>query len=175
MVEIKGAELEIIYHQITDLWKRFCEEHNNLFDLTLDEYSALLSSDIDKVDAIITEKNKVIANIGQLEELRQELINQINVQMPAERQIKKISELIIVMREFEEKNGQSHLFRFNQLLIDIIEKIQLQNKKNQIFINKAIVSLREIRENALGKKFSTYTPRGQTTTKTKEHFSPVKS
>jgi flagellar biosynthesis/type III secretory pathway chaperone len=75
--------------------------------------------------------------------------------------VDSVSELIQVMSEYEEHNNEKHLFRFNQLLIDIIEKIQAQNKKNQLFLNRSINNLREIREDALGvKNYNTYNNKG---------------
>ena len=65
------------------------------------------------------------------------------------------------MRFYEDQNNTKHLYRFNELLIDVIEKIQEQNKKNQVFLNKAINNLREIREEAMGvKNYSTYNQKG---------------
>jgi flagellar biosynthesis/type III secretory pathway chaperone len=65
------------------------------------------------------------------------------------------------MQNYEAETNEKHLYRFNELLIDVIEKIQTQNKKNQLFINKAILSLREIREDAGGvKKYNTYSAKG---------------
>jgi flagellar biosynthesis/type III secretory pathway chaperone len=65
------------------------------------------------------------------------------------------------MNFFEKQNNTQHLYRFNALLIDVIEKIQTQNKKNQVFLNKAINSLKEIREEALGvKNYNTYNKKG---------------
>ncbi len=62
------------------------------------------------------------------------------------------------------KRNQNCLDSLNSekhLLIDIIEKLQTQNKKNQLFLNKAINNLREIREDALGvKSYSTYNNKG---------------
>ena len=65
------------------------------------------------------------------------------------------------MNQYPVELKEKHLFRFNALLIDLIEKIQNQNKRNQLFINKALHSLKEIRQDVLGKKsYSTYTSRG---------------
>ena len=69
-----------------------------------------------------------------------------------ENKIANVRSLINAMNEFPIEKEQKHLFRFNTLLIDLIEKIQLQNKKNQVFVNKALQSLKTIREEALGIK-----------------------
>jgi flagellar biosynthesis/type III secretory pathway chaperone len=150
---------ELLYFQITDLWKRLCEEHSVLFDQTCDEYSLLLGSEIENLEAKIEQKQETIARINILEEIREELIGTVNSHLTTN--IKNVSELISFFQDFEQTLNQKHLQSFNSLLIDIIEKIQTQNKNNQLFINKALGSLKSIREEALGEKsYSTYTSKG---------------
>lgn len=151
------------YFRVTDLWKKLCEAHQQLLELTFDEYSLLLSSEIENLELKILEKEKVIRFISGLDQERSEAINEINLLLKKDelQTITNVSDLIVCMREFEAQRDQHHLRRFNALLIDIIEKIQAQNKKNQLFINKALMSLREIREEAVGKKnYSTYNSKG---------------
>lgn len=154
-------KLKMFYFRVTDIWKRFCEEHTTLFNLTCDEYSALLKSDFDKIEKVTNEKEKVIIRIKALEEVRKKVLEDINKSGLIENEIKDIGELLELMKNYEAETREKHLFRFNELLIDIIEKIQVQNKKNQLFINKAIISLREIRNDVIGeKKYSTYSSKG---------------
>ena len=95
-----------------------------------------------------------------LELVRRDLIKDLNALYP-DKNIDSVTALIEVLSEYEVESNQKHLFRFNALLIDIIEKIQAQNKRNQLFINKALHSLQQIRIEASGKKnFSTYSARG---------------
>lgn len=153
-------KLAILYFEVTDLWKSLCEEHNMLFNVTCDEYSLLLSSELDLLEEKLIEKNEIILRISALETIRREIISELNVLLP-DKEIDSVSKLIEVMRTYEVEKNQKHLFRFNALLIDIIEKIQAQNKRNQLFINKALLSLKQIRIEATGKKnFSTYTSKG---------------
>jgi flagellar biosynthesis/type III secretory pathway chaperone len=153
-------KLAILYFQVTDLWKRLCEEHNDLFNVTCDEYSLLLQSELDLLQEKLQEKNQIISRISDLEIIRRDLIVELNLAIPG-KNIDSVSKLIAVMRTYEVEQNQKHLFRFNALLIDIIEKIQAQNKRNQLFINKALLSLKQIRIEATGKKnFSTYTSKG---------------
>lgn len=153
-------KLAILYFEVTDLWKRFCEEHNMLFNVTCDEYTLLLNSQLDLLEEKLIEKNYIILRIGVLENIRRDLIIELNSIMVGD-EIDSVSKLIEVMRSYEVEKNQKHLFRFNALLIDIIEKIQAQNKRNQLFINKALISLKQIRTEATGKKnYSTYTSRG---------------
>ena len=82
------------------------------------------------------------------------------------KKIDAVSDLLELMSNYEKKLDEKYLNNFNSLLIDIIQKIQKQNKKNQIFINKAIISLKEIKGSVDGKKsFNTYTQEGLTTSK----------
>lgn len=158
--------LQLIYFRVTDVWKRFCEEHTQLLDTTFEEYSLLLASDVDAIEELMVTKNEIIARINSLENIREELIIELNIYLKDNNQkpVESVSELITVMAQFEEANNAHHLERFNKLLIDIIEKLQTQNKKNQLFLNKAINSLREIREDALGvKSYSTYNNKGVST------------
>ena len=61
-----------------DLWKRFCEEHATLFNLTCEEYSNLLKTDLEKLEKTIAEKDTIINRINALEKLRFDLISEIN-------------------------------------------------------------------------------------------------
>jgi len=155
--------LTVFYFQVTDLWKKLCEAHQQLLELTFDEYSLLLGSEIEALEDKILEKEQVIKTIGLLDQARKSVISDINQTLKKNNQktIDSVSDLIACMRELESRQNQHHLRRFNALLIDIIEKIQTQNKKNQLFINKALMSLREIREEAVGRKnYSTYNAKG---------------
>lgn len=151
-----------LYFQVTDIWKRLCEEHNNLLDLTFDEYSALLKSDIEEVEKLLADKQKIILTIESLDKLRSSLIERINNDRPESEKIKSISDLLAFMLNSEIEREKQHLYRFNSFLIDIISKIQEQNKKNQSFISKALNNLRDIRETASGKKtYPGYTSQGK--------------
>lgn len=152
---------EIQYFQITDLWRRLCEEHSLLFDQTCEEYSLLLKSQLDLIEDKIKEKEETISRINTLEKLRKEIVE--DIKKTAQQELQSVSDLIHYMSDLSFEKEQKHLFRFNALLIDIIQKIQEQNKKNQLFLNKALLSLRELRLEATGQKnYSTYNARGAT-------------
>ena len=147
------------YRETINIWDSFCSLHSILFEKTCDEYMALLASDIDKVQEILQEKEKVVSQIQVLESKRSNLIDELNSEL--DNKIKTASDLILTMKKFESKNSSDLLNRLNLLLIDIIEKIQDQNKKNQLFLNKAILSLKEMRLNlASEKRYDTYTAKG---------------
>ncbi|MBY0415040.1 MAG: flagellar protein FlgN, partial [Bdellovibrionales bacterium] len=150
------------YFEVTNVWKQFCEEHNELFNLTCDEYSLLLRSELELLEEKVLEKNECIKRIGTLELVRRDLVKELSALYP-NKKIETVSDLLEIMSEYEVESNQKHLFRFNALLIDIIEKVQAQNKRNQLFINKALHSLQQIRLEATGKKnFSTYSAKGST-------------
>lgn len=159
-------KLAVHYYQVTDLWKRICQAHTDLLDRTFDEYSCLLSSEIEELDIVQKEKALVVEYISKLDLLRKDIIDQVNVLQKenAQKPVETVSDLIVLMEKFEKENNQHHLFRFNELLIDIIQKIQAQAKKNQRFIDKAIHNLQTIREEASGQKsYQSYNAHGKST------------
>jgi flagellar biosynthesis/type III secretory pathway chaperone len=161
--------LEVIYFRVADLWQKLCEKHTSLLDLTFDEYALLLDSNLDQLETKSSEKDLVKDEISALEKVREQVIEELNdlLKKKGVEPISSVSDLIMVMDIYEKKNNQKHLFRFNSLLIDLIEKIQEQNKKNQLFINKALLSLKQIREDVMGNKdYSTYNKRGSHTSQT---------
>lgn len=171
----KDDKINFFYYQVTDIWKRFCEEHATLFNLTCDEYTHLLKTDMDRLEETIDKKSKTIDRINILDNLRSEIIDELNLFLAKSSDTKKlykfgkinnVSELLSLMESFETKLEEKYLSNFNNLLINIIEKIQAQNKKNHIFINKAVHSLNEMKGNVEGKKnYETYTKKGITTSK----------
>lgn len=155
-----NESLALLYFQVTDLWKQLCQEHNLLFNLTCDEYSLLLRSELDLLEDKIIEKQICIERITTLEAIRKDLILDLKDIYP-NKEINGVSELLEIMSEYEIENNQKHLRSFNSLLIDIIEKVQTQNKRNQLFINKALINLQQMKLEASGKKkFSTYSKKG---------------
>jgi flagellar biosynthesis/type III secretory pathway chaperone len=153
MNEILKFKLE----EACEIWQNFCSLHSNLFDLTCDEYELLLSSQIEDLEKTLTKKDILINDIKDLENKRISLIDEINNLLPENQKIKSASQLIKIA------GSDSRLEKFNLLLIDIIEKIQTQNKKNQLFLNKAIISLQEIKDSFKGEKsYKTYGANGYT-------------
>jgi len=152
--------LKIFYFRITDVWKLHCELHSELFDLTCDEYALLLDSDIEDLEKKITQKNALLGIIKKNDIERELILEELRANNKG-MAFDKISDVIEYFSDFPAEKESKHLWRFNQLLIDIVNKIQDQNKKNQLFISKAINSLRVIREEASGTKtVSTYNSQG---------------
>ena len=151
---------KIFYFRITDVWKLHCELHSELFDLTCDEYALLLESNIEDLEKKIQQKNSLLEIVKKNDEERERIIQELSEKNP-NTSLSSISDVIAFFSDFEPEKENKHLWRFNQLLIDIINKIQEQNKKNQLFISKALNSLRVIREEASGTKtVSTYNSKG---------------
>jgi hypothetical protein len=162
---LSGCEekLELYYFRVTDLWKRLCQEHTTLLDQTCDEYTYLLGNKLEELEERIIIKQETIKRINGLESIREDVVKELNEYLVEKKigSMSSISELIELMNQFEIVNNQKHLFRFNALLIDIISKIQVQNKNNQLFINRSLLNLKSIREDALGQRsYSTYTATG---------------
>ena len=145
------------------VWEGFCHLHKELYDLTCDEYLTLLSSDVDKLEDALPLKEEIIRKISALEYERKDLIESINTSKIFTKNILKSSDLLIVFSEIDQSSAMPALKNLNALLIDIVQKIQEQNKKNQMFLNRAMLSLREIKQGFTGKKtYSTYGADGMT-------------
>jgi hypothetical protein len=114
----------------------------------------------------VVEKKKVIQRIGKLENLRQNAIKKINSSLGKDDQILSLNKLIRYIGTNPIERDQRHFLRFNDLLMKLIEKLKQQNKRNQLFINKAMISLNDWKKEALGhKSFQTYTSSGTTISK----------
>ena len=72
-----------------DIWKRFCEEHATLFNLTCDEYTHLLKTDMDKLEETIDKKSKTIDRINVLDNLRSEIIDELNIHLKNNDEVKQ--------------------------------------------------------------------------------------
>jgi flagellar biosynthesis/type III secretory pathway chaperone len=156
-------EKKLYYQHVVSVWEGFCHLHKDLYDLTCEEYLTLLESDIDKLETMLPLKEEIIAKISELEKERTELIEKLNSTALFSTKITRAGELLTAFSSIDQQAGIPALKNFNSLLIDIIQKIQEQNKKNQQFLNKAMLSLREVKQGFTGKKqFTTYGADGQT-------------
>lgn len=156
-------EKKLYYQHVVSVWERFCQFHKDLYDLTCEEYLTLLESDIDKLETMLPVKEEIISKIGELDSERAGLIEKINESGLFAQKITRAGELLDAFSELEKSAAIPALRNFNSLLIDMIQKIQLQNKKNQQFLNKAMISLKEVKQGYAGKKtYTTYGADGQT-------------
>lgn len=155
-----SLELELKINYLRDLWQEFCQAHTELYDVTCNEYLHLMESDMDKLEESVEQKGVIIKAIDKLDGHRQETILEISKLLGVEK-LENISQLL----SYNEVNPKikSDVEKLNLILLDIIEKIMEQNKKNQFFLNKAIHSLRELKDSFSGKiNYSTYSSTGTT-------------
>jgi flagellar biosynthesis/type III secretory pathway chaperone len=152
-------EKKLYYQRVLHVWEGFCQLHKELYDLTCDEYLTLLASDVDKLEGMLPLKEEIITKISELEIERGELMDTLNKSMLFKTPITRSGELLVAFSEMDQSAALPALKNLNALLIDIIMKIQDQNKKNQMFLNKAMISLRDIKNGFAGKK-KTYTTYG---------------
>ena len=162
-MDLRMDEKKLYYHRALHVWESFCQLHKDLFDLTCDEYLTLLASDVDKLETMLPIKEEIIGRISELEIERAELIEKINDIKLFDAPITRSADLLSAFSELDKQTGLPALRNLNSLLIDIIYKIQEQNKKNQMFLNKAMLSLRDIKQGFAGKKtYTTYGADGMT-------------
>lgn len=153
-------KLQLKLSYLQQLWHDFCEQHTFLYELTCDEYMHLLASDTDQLELTIQDKRTLLSEINTLDQSRSELVKEIT-QLMGKDKPEKLSGLIALLNDSGHTELATELGKRNLVLLDIIEKIQAQNKKNQFFLNKAIYSLKELRESFSGeKKYKTYSAKG---------------
>ena len=161
-ISVNTMELKLKLEELSSLWRYFCEKHTDLYEATCDEYMHLLSSDIEKLDLSLALKQEIITEISTLELSRQGVITQLSSLLNIEKPL-KLEALLSVLKDNNEVSMASEIEKYNLVLLDIIDKIQEQNKKNQVFLNKAILSLQTLRESFSGKKtYKTYSSLGKT-------------
>ena len=157
------AEKKLYYQQTITIWENFCQFHKELYDLTCEEYLTLLESDIESLEKMLPVKEEIIRKISELEKDRADLINKLNSSALFSSEIKRAWDMLNAFSDLENEGSVPILKNLHALLIDIIQKIQEQNKKNQVFLNKAMISIREVKDGFTGKKqFTTYGANGQT-------------
>ena len=155
-------DLKLKASHLIDIWREFCEKHTALYDFTCEEYIHLLASDIDKLNETLVEKKELLNFINSLDEIRSQTTDEIMSLLGQNEAPKKLNVLLATLKENNEVAVADQIEKLNLILLDIIEKIQAQNKKNQIFLNKAIHSLKELKDSFGGKtsKYKTYSAKG---------------
>ncbi len=156
-------KLQLQAEAIADLWQEQCSMHTRLFELTCDEYTHLLASDMDELDDSIEQKRLLIQDIEKMDKIRKSLVQEINSQW-SEAKIEKVHNLVGFLTSKGQTNNAQRIEKLNLVLMDIIDKIQAQNKRNQLFLNKALISLRELKDSFGGakKQYKTYGSNGAT-------------
>ncbi len=163
MNENEKMELKVKAAHLVDLWREFCEKHTELYEYTCDEYMHLIASDIDKLNTTLSEKKILLSEINDLDQHRKEMTGELLDFMNIKAGPAKLTFLLENLKKTDELISATHIEKLNLILLDIIDKIQDQNKKNQIFLNKAILSLKDLKESFNGKtQYKTYSPSGMT-------------
>lgn len=151
-------ELELKLNYLRDLWQEFCEKHSLLYEITCDEYMHLMASDMDSLEVTVKQKEDLVQNINELDTTRQSLIEEIAELLEIEKP-ENMNSLLSSDKITETIKDQ--ITKYNEVLLDMVNKIMEQNKKNQFFLNKAIHSLNELKESFSGKaNYSTYSADG---------------
>jgi flagellar biosynthesis/type III secretory pathway chaperone len=161
MNELIISKIKFKYEELIGVWQDYITQHQNLYELTCIEYTHLLESNIDELDTCIKEKQIILDNIGVLEEHRQSIISDFSSPEYLNLEISKMNELVEALAPYENEISLTRLTKLNDLLKDIIETIQEQNKKNQFFLNRAILSLNDLQKSFTGKKYQTYSAKGE--------------
>ena len=133
-------EQKELYRTTIDLWQGLCELHQRLYECTANEYNALLTSEIEKTNELLEKKQFIINNINTAEKNRQKLVEEILGPKKLSNTY-RFSDLKAHFDQFEIEREGNHLNNFNLILLDTIKKIRQQNKKNQLFLNRAMLSL----------------------------------
>lgn len=161
MNDKQKLELKLKSDHLIDLWHQFCEKHTDLYEYTCDEYMHLLSSDIEELNETLGQKKILLSEINDLDQHRKNMTDEILELLEVKAGPQKLSYLLSCLKQTEETAAAGHIEKLNLVLLDIIEKIQDQNKKNQVFLNKAILSLKDLKESFNGKaQYKTYSATG---------------
>ena len=147
-----NGEQKELYRATIDLWQCLCDLHQRLYECTTNEYNALLSSELEKTEEYLKKKKNIINKINIEEQNRQKLIEEILGPKKLSNEY-RFSDLKAYFNQFEIEKEGNHLNNFNLILMDTIKKIRQQNKKNQLFLNRAMLSLEGLKL-PLGEKSS---------------------
>ncbi len=137
--------LQDFYDELVLLWRELCVLHTQLFEITSHEYQLLLGGETEKLETNLSEKKEIIAKIQDYDSRRQTSISDlIEKFLPSlsDPHFQEINEFL----QRELALGADHaLLRYNYFLIDIIEKIQIQNRKNRQFLNRALLMMEDLK------------------------------
>ena len=147
------------YHKTIQIWNSLCDLHKELFEITSQEYLKLLSSDVDAVEQSIKDKQIIIDKISKIDIERAKHVKMINESLNTK--IQNFFDLSDFFQDIEIEKKNGHLNKYNLLLRELIKNIQVQNKTNQQFINRAIMNLNEIKNaGSRNKSYSLYNSNG---------------
>jgi flagellar biosynthesis/type III secretory pathway chaperone len=163
MAKFDSNEFHIFYLKISNVLRQFCILHSNLLDATITEYDFLLESEIDGVDEISQLKEEIVQMIHLTDEQRKTVLYEAFESGLFDKPVEGLGDLEILLIPYEKDNDITFFSEFSELLIKIIDNLKNQNKKNQIYLHKALESLQDLRSNMTGRTSSKiYNPKGVT-------------
>lgn len=146
-----GDGLGRLHAQAADVWRRLLDEHESLLAMTVEEYGRLLGNEMERLEETVREKEAAIGRIGRLEGERRRLIDRVNDELAGPRVINARG-LLFAMRDREARVGRDRRIEtLNAGLVGVIGRIRAQNRKNLAFIDRASRSLRELKEDIVGR------------------------
>ena len=155
------------YHHFVKIWKELNELHLQLFDLTSREYLHLLASEFEELESLLIQKELIVNQIHQVDLQRSQLILKLGLESECDPDaLNSFTSTKNVLYAFCQINDSAPendiLDKYNKILIEIIGKIQTQNKKNRLYLNRALHQLSDIQSEFIGKqKIETYNNLGE--------------
>jgi len=158
---MENTKAIFLCHELVQIWQDYAKSHSDLLELTIDEYHLLLNNQIDEIENKIQAKEKVIGEIKIFDEERKKIVQEI-CQLFPQLDVKIKFATLVEFIEFQiDENAGITLGKLNNILLELISQLQAQNKKNQIFLNKSLHSIAEIKKEFSGKKYSNYSAKGR--------------
>jgi hypothetical protein len=140
LAEQKLDSIESTYHELTLIWRELCLLHTQLFELTNNEYQLLLTSETDQLEINLAEKKQVVQSINDYDLRRQTCIDKLGL---GAANFALMNQHLVKHLNLETPH---QLEKYNDYLLDIIEKIQMQNIKNRQFLNRAMIMMEGLRK-----------------------------
>jgi hypothetical protein len=158
---MENTKAIFLSHELVQIWQDYAKSHSDLLELTIDEYHLLLNNQIEEIEKKIIEKEKIITDIKFFDDERKKIVSDICQLFPQLDPNLKFSALVDFMETNIDENAGITLGKLNSILLELIKQLQTQNKKNQIFLNKSLHTIAEIKKEFSGKKYSNYSSKGR--------------
>ncbi|MDH4467734.1 MAG: flagellar export chaperone FlgN [Bacteriovoracaceae bacterium] len=135
------------YHELTLIWRELCILHTQLFEVTNQEYEFLLSGVTEQLESNLALKRNIIDQIQEYDLKRQESVKNVFKNFASEEEnFLHYTKLNKLFSENLNLSADHQLEKYNFFLIDIIEKIQIQNRKNRQFLNRSLIMLEDLKK-----------------------------
>jgi flagellar biosynthesis/type III secretory pathway chaperone len=135
------------YHELTLLWRELCIHHTQLFETTNQEYQLLLAGETDQLESNLGSKKALIEKIQNYDLKRQTSVEDVFKYYSTNNNTSfHYSRLIELFNEKLNLNENNELDKYNIFLVEIIDKIQIQNRKNRQFLNRALIMMEDLKK-----------------------------